>query len=156
MSVMRDTIISDTSCLIILNNIGELDLLHKLYSGIITTAVIAEEFGQPLPDWITVKDAVNLHYQEILELQVDKGEASAIALAIEITPCILIVDDYKARKVATKLGIKITGTIGIIVKAKLNGIFPSIKPYINKIKETNFRLSDELVQLAYLEAGEMG
>ena len=153
---MRDTIISDTSCLIILNNIGELDLLHKLYSGIITTAVIAEEFGQPLPDWITVKDAVNLHYQEILELQVDKGEASAIALAIEITPCILIVDDYKARKVATKLGIKITGTIGIIVKAKLNGIFPSIKPYINKIKETNFRLSDELVQLAYLEAGEMG
>ena len=66
----------------------------------------------------------------------------------------LIVDDYKARKVAEKLGIKITGTIGIIIKAKLNGIIPSIKPFFEKIKNTNFRISEEIIQQAYFEAGE--
>ena len=116
---MHKTIISDTSCLILLSNIGELDLLKKLYRNIVTTIEVANEFGQPLPDWIEIKTPTNLHYQQILEIQIDKGEASAIALAIEFTDCMLIIDDYKARKVAEKLGIKITGTIGIIIKAKL-------------------------------------
>src|SRR5580700_8808617 len=99
MYTMPETIISDTSCLIILSNIGELDLLQKLYHHIITTIEIANEFGQPLPDWIEIKASANWHYQQILELQIDKGEASAIALAIEFTDCMLIVDDYKARRV---------------------------------------------------------
>ena len=151
---MPETIISDTSCLILLSNIGELYLLQKLYHNIITTIEVANEFGQTLPDWITIKASTNWHYQQILELQVDKGEASAIALAIEFIDCILIVDDYKARRVAANLGIKITGTIGIIIKAKLNGIIPSIKPFFEKIKKTDFRLSEEIIRLAYLEAGE--
>ena len=152
---MRDTIIiSDTSCLIVLNNIGELDLLQKLYRKITTTVEIANEFEQALPDWIEIKTAANTHYQQILELQVDKGEASAIALAIESEHCILIVDDYKARKVAINLGITITGTIGVIIKAKLNGIIPSVEPYLKKITETNFRLSEDIIRQALLEAGE--
>ena len=151
---MHKSIISDTSCLILLRNIGELDLLYKLYRNVITTVEVANEFGDILPDWIEIKTATNLHYQQILEIQIDKGEASAIALAIEITDCMLIVDDYKARKVAEKLGIKITGTIGIIIKAKLNGIIPSIKPFFEKIKNTNFRISEEIIQQAYFEAGE--
>ena len=155
MSEMPDIIISDTSCLIILSNIGELDLLRQLYSSITTTFVIADEFGQQLPDWIIIKSAANETYQQILELQVDRGEASAIALAIENSPCTLIVDDYKARKVAIGMGIAITGTLGIIIRAKINGIIPSIKPYLDKIKQTDFRLSDELIKLAYKEAGEL-
>ena len=46
---MPKTIISDTSCLIILTNIGELDLLRRTYGSIVTTVEIAIEFGEPLP-----------------------------------------------------------------------------------------------------------
>lgn len=152
---MPETIISDTSCLILLSNIGELDLLRKLYHNISTTIEVAGEYGQILPYWINVISTNNLQYQKILELQVDKGEASAIALAMEYFDCLLIVDDHKARKVATNLDIRITGTIGVIIKAKLNGITPSVKPIFNKIKVTDFRLSEELINNACLEAGEM-
>ncbi len=151
---MRETIISDTSCLIVLSNIGELDLLRRLYASITTTDVVANEFGQELPDWISIKLAENQQYQRILELQVDRGEASAIALAIESESCLLIVDDNKARRVALRLGIVITGTIGIIIKAKLNGVIPSIKPYLEKITNTDFRLSEDLIKFACLQAGE--
>lgn len=151
---MPKIIISDTSCFIILTNINELELLHKLYGKVITTIEIATEYGQTLPDWVEIKSATDKYRQQILELQVDIGEASAIALALEIPNSTIILDDYKARKTAEQLGLKITGTVGIIIKAKINGIIPSIKPYLAKIRNTNFRFSDEIEQIALREAGE--
>ena len=151
---MPEIIISDTSCLILLSNIGEFDLLRKLYHKITTTIDVAGEFGEVLPDWIEIKAVKNVNYQQILELQIDKGESSAIALAIESKDCILIIDDYKARKVAINLGIKITGTLGVIIKAKLSGLIVSIKPCLEKIQQTNFRLSDDLIIHALNEAKE--
>jgi len=87
-------------------------------------------------------------------MQVDKGEASAIALALEIPGSTVILDDYKARKIAERLNLNITGTLGVIVKAKVLGLIPSIKPFLSKIKKTNFRLSKEIEILALKEAGE--
>jgi len=151
---MRRTIISDTSCLIILSNIGEIELLKKVYGHVLTTVDIADEFGDKLPDWIeivTVKDKIR---QQLLEMQIDKGESSAIALALETTENTLILDDYKARKVAEQLGLNFTGTIGVIIKAKLSGEIESIKPILSKIKQTNFRISSELEIQALIEAHE--
>lgn len=90
---MPKTIISDTSCLIVLTNIGELSLLQKTYGHIITTIEVTTEFGQPLPDWVEIKAAADKHLHQVLELQIDKGEASAIALAMETPGCIVILDD---------------------------------------------------------------
>jgi predicted nucleic acid-binding protein len=141
---MHKIIISDTSCFIILTNIGELHLLQKLYSKITTTIEIATEFGEPLPEWIEILSVKSKDTQRLLEMQIDKGESSAIALALEISDSLLILDDIKARKVATQLGLSITGTLGIIIKAKLEGIIPSVIPILNKIKQTDFRLSNEV------------
>ena len=151
---MPRTIISDTSCFIILNNIGELELLHKVYGKIITTIDIATEYGEPLPDWVEIMKVTDIYKQQLLELQIDKGESSAIALALEIPNSTLILDDNKARKIASQLGILYTGTIGVIIKAKLKGIIPSIKPILEKIKNTNFRLSMEIEIQALKEANE--
>jgi predicted nucleic acid-binding protein len=96
---MPKIIISDTSCFIILSNIGELDLLHKVYGQIITTNEIAIEFGQTLPEWVEIQNAKDKYSQQLLEMQIDKGESSAIALALEIKDSTVILDDYKARKV---------------------------------------------------------
>jgi predicted nucleic acid-binding protein len=152
---MPRTIISDTSCLIILSNIGAIDLLQKVYSSITTTPEIAFEFEDTLPEWIEIKAASNSNYQQILELQIDKGEASAIALALEIPESLVILDDYKARRVGEKLGLLITGTIGVIISAKLEGHIPSIIPVIEMMRKTNFRLSEDVVNEALKKAGEL-
>ena len=153
---MPRTIISDTSCLIVLSNIDELEILQKIYGGVTTTNYIASEFLLPLPSWFDIQDPTDLARQKQLEEQVDRGEASAIALALEITDSTLIVDDQRARKLAESLGIEITGTIGVIIRGKLDGNIPSIRPLLTKIQQTNFRLSDQLVTLALREAKEEG
>lgn len=151
---MRKTIISDTSCFIVLSNIGEINLLNKVYDNVITTVDIATEFGQELPSWVEIRAVKDTFKQQLLEMQIDKGESSAIALALETKSCILILDDFKARKIASNLSLDFTGTIGVIIKAKLMGIIPSIKPLLLKIKETNFRLSTEIEIQALIEANE--
>lgn len=151
---MHKAIISDTSCLILLDKIEELDILNKLFGTIITTREVAEEFGEPLPLWFELRQPTDKNYQSIIEASVDKGEASAIALAIELEDCLLIIDDLKGRKFAHQLGLSIIGTIGIIVDAKLVGIIPSVKPILAKIKATNFRITEQLELLILKRAGE--
>lgn len=141
---MRKTILSDTSCLIILDKIGELELLHTVFGEIVITEEVAEEYGSPLPEWIFVRNPRNQNYRQILEAVVDRGEASAIALAVEIKNCLLIIDDLKGRNLAEQLGIRITGTFGVIIEAKLSGRIESVKPLLAKIKQTDFRLSPDL------------
>ncbi len=151
---MHKIIISDTSCFIVLTNIGELDLLQKVYGKIITTIEVATEYGDPLPDWIEIEKVNDNYKQQLLEMQVDKGEASALALALETPDSTVILDDYRARKVAEKLKINYTGTIGVIIRAKIKRIIPSIKPLLSKIKQTDFRLTNEIEQQALKEADE--
>jgi predicted nucleic acid-binding protein len=151
---MRRTIISDTSCLILLDKIGELSILNKLFGVITTTSEVAIEFGQPLPSWFEIREPADKNYQAIIEATVDKGEASAIALAIELDDCLLIIDDLKGRKFASQLGLTIIGTIGVIVDAKLAGVIPSVKPILSKIKSTNFRFTEQLESLILNRAGE--
>ena len=151
---MQKAIISDTSCLILLTNIQELDLLHKLFGNIITTNEVADEYGLPLPSWVEIKQPKDKHYQTIIEASVDKGEASAIALAVEYEQCLLILDDLKGRKFATELGLSFIGTLGVIIDAKLAGHIKSIKPILAKIRATNFRISDGLEQIILTKAGE--
>jgi len=152
--MLSKPIISDTSCFITLSNIGELNLLRLLYKQIVTTTEIAQEFGEVLPDWVEVISASDKTKQELLEMQVDKGEASAIALALESENPFLIIDDNKARKLARNLKLNHTGTIGIIIAAKRKGIIDSIKPILEKIKATNFRISADLELQALLQANE--
>lgn len=151
---MFRTIIADTSCFIILTKIGALELLHQVYGQVVTTPDIAVEYGEPLPEWVAVVAVNDQTRQQLLEMQIDKGESSAIALALETPDCTIILDDYKARKIAERLGLNLTGTIGVIIKAKLRGVIPSVKPLLDQIKQTNFRLSPELESLALKAAGE--
>jgi predicted nucleic acid-binding protein len=151
---MHNAIISDTSCFIILANIDELELLQKVYGHILTTIEIAQEYGEKLPEWVEVVLVKDKYRQQLLEMQIDIGESSAIALALETPNSTVVLDDYKARKISDQLGLSFTGTIGIIIKAKIKGIIPSIKPILQKMRQTDFRLSAEIELQALNEAGE--
>jgi len=153
---MPKIVISDTSCIIALTNIDELRLLKELYQNLITTQQVAEEFGEVLPNWIEIRNPEDQQKQKMLEFQIDKGEASAITLALEVSADLIILDDYKARQVAEKLDLKITGTLGVIIRAKNKGVISSIKPALNKLQHNNFRISEDLIKEALKESGEYG
>ena len=89
---MQKTILSDTSCLILLEKIGELNLLHEVFGEILITQEVADEYDLTIPEWISIQNPTDKNYQKTLEASVDKGEASAIALAVELVDCLLIID----------------------------------------------------------------
>jgi predicted nucleic acid-binding protein len=87
-------------------------------------------------------------------MDLDKGEASAIALSLELDNSIVIIDDLKGRNVAERLNLRYSGTFGLILKAKQIGIIQSVKPILTKIRETNFRFSEKLFKVILEQAGE--
>ena len=151
---MQETIVSDTSCLILLQKIGYLHLLKELFGTILITSDVAEEFSSELPPYFRIQDPGDPNYHKILATFLDKGEASAIALALELGNALLITDEAKGRKEAKALGVKITGTIGILLLAKEKNLIKALKPVFRKINKTNFRISRHLINKALAMAKE--
>lgn len=141
---MPNSVITDTSVLIIFDKIDRLDILEKVYQEIYTTPEIASEYGKAFPAWIRIETVKDKRYQKFIEAQLDRGESSVIALALEKDNSLLIIDDLKARKFAKKLGLNITGALGVINKAKELGIIDKIKPVIDKLKMTDFRVGENV------------
>jgi predicted nucleic acid-binding protein len=151
---MPEVIISDTSCLLVFTNAGQLALLQDLYGEVLVTSSIAKEYMLPLPNWIRVVDPLDTdRSQRLLEL-VDVGEASGIALALEIEGSKLIMDDLKGRRLAIELGIAITGSLGVLKAAKNRGLITAIAPTLAQLRHAGLWLSDELVRAVLAEVGE--
>lgn len=142
---MPDAVIPDTSCLIIFDKIGRLEILKEVYGRVCTTPEISQEFVKPLPGWIQLIEVRDKKYLNFLETRVDIGEASAIALAAETDNSLLILDDLKARKLAEQLVLVYTGTLGVIAKAKQKGLIRKIKPVIDELRQTDFRISEKVI-----------
>ncbi len=151
---MPPVIIADASCLILPEKLEAMQLLRQLFGRITVTAIVAEEYGLPLPEWITVQAVQNMRQQQILTLTLDRGEASAIALALEQPDCLLLIDELRGHKVAQQLQLSVTGTLGILIQAKNKGYLPAVKPLLTAISATNFRLSEQLIQAVFKQAGE--
>lgn len=151
---MPEIIVSDTSCLILLNKIGRLDLLRKLFGNITITQVVADEFGKSIPEFIKIENPADKNYQKILETLLDSGEASTVALALEKKNCLLILDDTKGRREARQLKIDLTGTLGILVIAKEKGFIKSFTNILKEIEKTDFRISEDLIKEAKRKCGE--
>ncbi|NTW48412.1 MAG: DUF3368 domain-containing protein [Chlorobiales bacterium] len=143
---MSNLVIADTSCLIVFQKIGQTNLLRSLYDSITITMEVKAEFGESLPDWIKVADVIDKKRLDILELYLDKGEASAITLGLENENSLLLIDERKGRKVATELGLKIIGSLGILIQAKERGFINSLKEEIEKLKSVDFRVSELLIK----------
>ena len=141
---MQEKVYVDTSSLIILNKINALDLLNKIYSNVIITNYIQLELNEAIPSWISVEQTYNIDQSFLKNFNLGLGESSIIIKAIENNG-FLIIDDLKARKIATKLRLRYTGSIGILIIAKELGLIQSVKFYLEKIQTTNFRLNDILI-----------
>ena len=142
---MRRSVIVDTSCLIIFDKINEFEILKEVYDEIITTPEVLGEFGKPLPGWIIIEPVKDKKYQRFMDAQLDLGESSVIALAAEKGDITLILDDLRARKLSSRLCLKYTGSLGVINKAKEIGVIDKIRPLIDKLIKTDFRISNKVI-----------
>jgi predicted nucleic acid-binding protein len=133
-------IIADTTCLIGLTNIGQLDILKKMYGSVMVTPEVAGEYGSPLPEWIIIKAVFDFSKTVAFNKFLDLGESSAIALAMETGNALLIVDDKRARQFALDLGLEITGTLGLLIRAYKNDVLQDIDSVVAGLRKIDFWL----------------
>ena len=143
---MSERAIADTSALIALEKINLLDVLCRIYTEIILPEAVINEFGTPpLKCYSTATVESPLVRLFVGDLNLGRGESEVIALAIE-TGLRVIVDDLKARRVAETLGLNITGTIGILLKAEKMGLIKSSYDKAKELRVKGFFVSDKLLE----------
>ncbi len=161
-------VVSDTSPLSNLAIVGYLSLLQQIYNRVIIPQGVAEELinasdeenliAEVLSlDWIEVIPAKNLELISILRNNhnLDRGEAEAIALVIELEADELLIDERLGRREATRLGLPITGILGILLVAKQRKLIPTVQPVIDAlIIQAGFRVSSQLYAQVLQAANE--
>lgn len=139
---MKESVVTDSTCLIGLERIGQLDILPTLFEPILIPPEVQREFGMSLP-WLTVETPADHALVAALKMLVDDGEAEAIALAHE-RGLRIILDDRRARSVGKRLGVALIGTVGVLVRAKRSGIIPSLKSLLDELETHKFYISEAL------------
>ena len=157
-------IVSDTTPIISLMKIEQLYLLEKMFGYIVIPKAVYDEltvnekFAKEIlkikeAEFVKVGEVKNDSSVNILRnvTGLDACESEAIVMAGEKEADLLLMDEHKGRQVAKKLGIKITGTIGILLQAFDEGMMSKedVKKCILVLKESNIRISDNLCKKVY-------
>lgn len=157
-------VISDTSPLQYLYQANRLELLRVLYETILIPEGVAEEIlegrslGHALPpvaeiEWIVVTP-VPQRRTLLLAAGLGKGEREVLSLAVERPDAMALLDDGLARRMARHLGIRFTGTLGVLLRAKAAGHLEAVEPVVDELQSLGFRL-DVRTRAGILElAGE--
>jgi predicted nucleic acid-binding protein len=149
----KPKIISNTTPLISLLKIGQLDLLREIYKNIIIPeAVFAEiEKGKDKPFYADITQLDWMSVQEIKDKKIlsyffdlDAGEAEVIILATEIEADLVIIDETLGRRFAKHANLKVTGTIGILIKAKEMGLVEKVSPLLDEMQKKGIWLNAKL------------
>ncbi|WP_240703259.1 DUF3368 domain-containing protein [Thermococcus indicus] len=157
--------VSNSTPLIHLAKIGRLELLREFFGEVLIPKAVYRECvleGKGSrdaelienADWIKVVEINDETLKKSLMLELDEGESEAIVLAIESKAELLLIDDYDGREVARALGLKVTGTIGVLLRAKFQGRIQNIKGELERLKETGFWLSEGLYKRILEEVGD--
>ena len=150
---MTGKAVTNSTCLIGLERIERLDILPQVFDTVFAPPAVAKEV-QVSVDWLSVQTVANPSVVTALRTQMDEGEAEAIALALELSDVLLILDDKKARRVAQQMGMKVIGTVGMLLRAKRQGVIAEVKPLFMRLTEVNFRLSQGIIHEALRLSGE--
>ncbi|MBM4333897.1 MAG: DUF3368 domain-containing protein [Deltaproteobacteria bacterium] len=142
---MPEPVIADTSSLMAMEKISLLGILCEIYSEVIVPGSVINEFGNISLPCLSVRK-VESNFSKLLsiDLNLGQGEAEVIALANQ-SGLKVIIDDSKARRVAENMGLKITGTIGVLIKAEKLGLIESAYNKAKELREKGFYISDELL-----------
>jgi len=163
-------VISDTSPLTNLAVIGQLELVQTQLSSVaVPEAVWRETLALPHRDgraaliaartagWLRVAAVANSAMAASLRLAgLDEGESEAIALAVETSEPLLLIDEKKGRVAARRLGVPVAGALAILATARRTGAIPSAKAQIDRLRsEAGFFISGEVEAHTLRLAGEL-
>ena len=161
--------VSDSSTLIHLSTIGRLDLLREFYSAVhippsVWREVVLEGGERPgaaevrrarEEEWITVASPTNTALVHVLGRELDEGESQAIALAVEMQPAVLLLDETDARRMARTFQVPISGAVGTLIRARLEGKIPSLRVELDCLRDPGgFWLSNAVYAEALKAVGE--
>ena len=154
-------VISNTTPLIGLADIGCLDVLQTLYEEImIPDAVLEEVKSEPArtlvrnSEFIHVFSVADSWSRKMFSSRLHAGEVEVMLLAEEKQADLLIMDDNAAKKTAKFLGFKVTGTLGVLLKAKQEGHVKEVKQLVEKLQDNGFFVSPKVKQYVLEEANE--
>jgi predicted nucleic acid-binding protein len=154
-------VVSNTTPLISFLKIGKLEILRDLYGEILVPQAVFNEIeaGKTKEFYTDISQTGWIRIEKIKDrraltyfLDLDSGEAEAIVLAVENNADLILLDETLGRFHAKHAGLKITGTIGILLKAKQKGYISELKPLLHELRRKNVWLSknlmEEILQLA--------
>lgn len=159
-------VVSNTSPLTNLAAIGQFDLLHSLYVRLHIAHAVWDELnakGRRWPGgdevagagWIEQHPVQNQPLVAALRRDLDRGEAETIALALELNADLVLLDEQEGRHAAQRLGLRMVGTVGVLLEAKASGTVDTVRPHLDALRQTaGFYLSRSLYQHALALAGE--
>jgi predicted nucleic acid-binding protein len=158
-------VVSDTSPIRALDHLGEIRLISEMYGRVIVPAEVARELREPRASFRTVDftafgfvDVVHVTDRKRIDTllkELDLGEAETIALACELNADAVLVDEKRGRRVAGGLGLRVIGTVGILLRAKAEKRIPAITPLLDSLMdELDFFLSPQLYAESLRIAGE--
>jgi len=159
-------VVSDTSAVLNLARIGRLELLRLLYQQVLIPSAVSLELSDSRNDlppavdlasmpWLIIASATDRNRVQELREELDAGEAEAIVLAIERRADILLVDERRARKTATAAGLAVTGLIGVVARAKRDGLIDLAKPVLDELIQTaRFWIGPDLYREVLQKLGE--
>ena len=152
-------VVSDTSAITSLFQIGRSGLLSQIYGEVFIPEAVQKELQvlhQELPPFICVQKISNRSHYERLIVRVDKGEAEAIVLAKEIKADELLIDEADGRRVAIEEGLEIVGLLGVLLEAKQRGFIVSVRQVTTELENTaTFHVSDAIKEIIFRAAGEL-
>ena len=150
--------------MIILNKIGKLDILREMYGSVIVPQAVYKEVSAKSDsacrciigmDWIHIQNILSIENKKMYKARLHDGEVEVMILAQEIGGDVLtVIDDNAARKTARYLGIKVTGTLGVLMKAKSLGYIESVRDSIASMRQAGFYIGTELERLVLHKVGE--
>ncbi|MCR5790197.1 MAG: DUF3368 domain-containing protein [Lachnospiraceae bacterium] len=154
-------VLANTTPLIALANIDWLELLHKLYGTIIVPQAVMDEIirepaKQRVHDasWIKVETIQDQSQKDLFRARLHAGEIEVMILARELKADLVIMDDDAAKKTAKFLGLNVTGTLGVLLKAKREGYLEKVEPVMNELICDGLFISDTVKRYVLKEAGE--
>jgi uncharacterized protein len=159
------SIVSDTGPLVALAKVDALPLLAPLFTEVlIPTAVHGELMAKSGPEAARLQAALGNFIRvapvpaippeiQAATLNLGPGEREAMALA-QNTAALLLIDERAGRRVARQLGLKIAGTVQVLLEAKRAGLIPEVKPLLLGMRSAGYYLSDSLLRTALADVGE--
>lgn len=140
---MNARAVIDSTCFIALERIERLELIPRLFEQVYAPREVVDEIGSA-PAWLMVQGVKNQSLHKALRTQLDVGESAVIALAAELENPTVILDEKKARRIARQMGLRVVGTVGLLLRAKREHMVPEVKSLLESLDRGGFRLSKEL------------